>query len=299
MDKKSKDSTNVDLLKEEIGGFAKYLEEKTFLAQTSRTTYVSCIGTYLHRHETLSEENCMKFLKKCPRKYAVSALKHYAEYRGQVIKLPKIKEPPRQRRVDVSLAQVREVFALLEAGLKAISADTDMQKDIKYICEIRMWTSMRIREALRLRVEDLKPKDSKIEFRKKGGDFGENYLPLEFIESLYAYATEDKGLLPAEEIFFVNTKSGGDRAAAKYRLLRYYLRRAIPDENKRKILERTHILRRSVINEVGENSNDVYLASRIANHKNINTTLGYFGDRLKDAASRRALESLVENGRKN
>jgi integrase len=296
-------SLNKDLVQGESRAFSSWLEENTFISLGTHRLYLYMFKSFIKfakRRKEVSREVCVLFLKKHPRQYVVSMIKYYLEYSQLDIKLPKLKEPPKKHKKEFSRGELSKHLIELEGYVAQKISNSEAKKDILFIFKLLYWTGARSREIITLRVKDLELPGNLIQFKKKGGDRGENLIPLELKKELLSYATVDKGLLGKEEIFFINCKGRMDPAGSKYRVLRYYLDTYLSETPEiAALFKNTHNFRRGMINEILLKTGDVYKASRQANHLHIGTTVRYIQESTRkkiDKENFKMLEGL-ENGR--
>jgi len=240
-----------------------------FLSDRTKELYLYIIKSFIKNTKEINEETIRKYLKKRPRSYVKSAVRYYLMYLGlkkyEIEELlPKIKEPTKKLKVEITRNKLREYVNKLE-GVERL------------IYEILYWTGSRISEVLNLRANQIK--DRYITFHTKGDK--ERVCPIidnKLYEMLKKYI-ENKWIY--EELFYPQKKH-------KFKKLKYELYKKYPKEIV-SVLLKTHNFRRVIASRIIEKKGVAH-AQKFLGHSNINTTMRY----VTEITDKKLIEESVE-----
>lgn len=237
------------------------------LSPSTIQKYTVSVNVFNDNVKDINQENVNKFLKKHPRFFYGSALRHWFKFKEiKDIELPKINEPDRKPREEPLRI---ELLGIIES-LRSYNAD------IYWLFKVLYYTGLRINEVLSMKLIDIDFDNNHIKILGKGEKYRVATIPKSLSSELKNYFIETKGILGNEKCFFTyskNTKSAYENL--KHRLSKSGI---VGYE----LLLKTHNLRRAVVNEILDKTDgNVAIAQAFLDHSDIRTTMKYASERQK------------------
>jgi len=268
-----------------IKEFSEWLEQFQ-LSEETKKIYLIMVGKFVSQYKKIIPETITEFLKNHPRQYSKSSIKYYLDYKdisdikiNQICK--KIKKPKRKPKKAVKRNELKKIIDRIK---------NKINEDTKWILTLLYLTGARVVEILDMRPSDIDFQSCKITIRgAKGSLDGDYEFPEEFMKKLKKYLIKKKGLLSNERCFF--TKMKGTRNSY------WKLRREINklDENEKKILLKTHVFRRAVINYILDVTNgNMMMAKAYARHKYGTSTQQYVDEWIEKKLRKEAMELVIK-----
>jgi len=256
----------------EIDGFKMFLN-KLFLSETTKNLYIVVIKNYFSKKSELNLDSIMDFLKVHPRKYTRSALIYFLKYKEISLDIPAVREPVKKLKVSITREMQRNMLSELKPKLK--------QEEF-LILEILYWTGARISEVVELRADQIKDKEIWFDV-KKGGD--KRKIPI--VDSLSkSLNTHCEGCWKYGKIFYPDVEN-------KYK--KFIRNLNLVDSELIKDLTRTHNFRRVLTSKLVDVSGLAF-AQRFMGHLNIETTVTYETELLKEKAIKKCFEVIESEG---